>query len=334
MTPSVLIISEKHHLHLEGVKVQLEKRGGFKNVAVFAFLEGREAFGRKLGDLLSDSRRLAVVTFEENPAAILEQFDQWYRDAMLPEADIRPVFGLLETPSFIRALSTTVRQQFDPEQPPEEPPVPEPDKIEEESFRIIDEVLSGYGFEEEWHQVVRRAVHAAADFEVADRMDHHVGAIDTAVRAIHGGANIIVDVQMVESGISKPLTGKFKTEIRCFVGDEDVASRAKAEGVTRSTIAMRKAVPYLSGSIVVVGNAPTALFEVLRLIRKEGVRPALVVGVPVGFVGAAESKELLSRQDIVPWITTRGPKGGSTVAVAIMNALLRIADAQEKRGAG
>ncbi len=165
-------------------------------------------------------------------------------------------------------------------------------------------------------------------------MDHHVGAIDTAIRAIHGGANIIVDVQMVESGISKPLTGKFKTGIRCFVGDEDVASRAKAEGVTRSTIAMRKAIPYLAGSIVVVGNAPTALFEVLRLIRKEGVRPALVVGVPVGFVGAAESKELLSRQAIVPWITTRGPKGGSTVAVAIMNALLRIADAQGKGGVG
>ncbi|MCL4460461.1 MAG: precorrin-8X methylmutase [Nitrospirae bacterium] len=326
MTPSVLIVSERNHLHLEGVKVQLEKRGGFRNVAVFAFPEGREAFDRKLNSLLADSRHLAVVTFEENPAGILEQFDQWYRDAVLPEADVRPVFGLLETPSFIRALSSSVRQQFDPEVPPNEPPVPQPDKIEEESFRIIDEVLSGYGFEEDWHKVVRRAVHAAADFEVADRMDHHVEAIDTAVRAIREGANIVVDVQMVESGISKPLTSKFKTDVRCFVGDEDVASRAKAEGVTRSTIAMRKAVPFLSGSIVVVGNAPTALFEILRLIRKEGVRPALVVGVPVGFVGASESKELLSLQDAVPWIATHGPKGGSTVAVAIMNALLRIAD--------
>ena len=330
MTPSVLILSELPHSHLEGIKIQLEKRGGFRHVAVFAFQEGREAFTRKMESLLAVSPRcLAVVTFEEDPANLLERFDQWYRNATLPEADVRHVFGLLEMPGFIRSLSTVLRAQFVPAEPPLDPPIPQPDRIEEESFRIIDEVISGYGFEEEWHQVVRRAVHAAADYEIADLMDHHVGAIDAAVKAIRSGSIIVADVQMVESGISKPLTGQFGNVIRCHVGDPEVAEIARKEGITRSTVAMRKAVPALQGGIAVVGNAPTALFEILRLVREENVRPALVVGVPVGFVGAAESKELLSRQTDIPWIATHGPKGGSTVAVAIMNALLRIADSRK-----
>ena len=108
------------------------------------------------------------------------------------------------------------------------------------------------------------------------------------------------------------------------MGDPDVAEEARRSGETRSTIAMRKARSRMDGAVIAVGNAPTALFEVDRLIREEGVRPALVVGVPVGFVGARESKIIIARQGLAPWIVTRGPKGGSTVAVAIVNALFRL----------
>ena len=114
---------------------------------------------------------------------------------------------------------------------------------------------------------------------------------------------------------------------RCLRGDEANASsgaEAGRTGETRSTLAIRKAKQVMEGAVVAVGNAPTALFEVNRLIVEEGVRPALVVGVPVGFVGARESKVILARQNTVPWIVTRGPKGGSTVAVAIVNALFRL----------
>ncbi|MHB1605624.1 MAG: precorrin-8X methylmutase [Leptospirales bacterium] len=333
MTPSVLLLSETIHLHLEGIRNQLLRRGGYRHVAVLALSEGREAFDRTLRTLLASSpRKLAVVTFDEDPARILEKFDSLFQEAQLPEAEVHHVFGLLDTPPFIRAMASIIRHQFDPNEPPQSPPIPEPEKIEEESFRIIDETISGFGFEAEWHQVVRRAVHAAADFEIADVMDHHPEAIDRGVRAIRSSAPILVDVQMVESGISRPLTEKFGNTLHCHVSDNDVIDQARKERVTRSTLAMRKAFPKMEGAIVVVGNAPTALFEVLRLVREEKARPALIVGVPVGFVGAAESKELLSKQDRIGWISTHGPKGGSTVAVAVMNALLRIADSQEKTG--
>ncbi|EQD80434.1 Precorrin-8X methylmutase CbiC/CobH, partial [mine drainage metagenome] len=154
--------------------------------------------------------------------------------------------------------------------------------------------------------------------------DAHEKALESTVSALSGGCRIIVDVQMVESGLSKPhLTANGNT-VFCHVSDQDVREEAIRLGLTRSTMAMRKAKNAMDGSVIVVGNAPTALFEVVRLIREEGVRPAGVVGVPVGFVGASESKELLSRVREVPWIVTRGPKGGSTVAVAITNALLRL----------
>lgn len=333
MTPSVLLLSESAHLHLEGIRNQLLRRGGYRHVAVLSLSQGKEAFVRTLRDLLASfPRKLAVVTFDEDPAMLLERFDSLFQEAQLPEAEIHHVFGLLDTPPFIRAMASTIRHQFDPVDPPQSPPIPQPERIEEESFRIIDETISGFGFESEWHQVVRRAVHAAADFEIADVMDHHPEAIDRGVNAIRTGAPILVDVQMVESGISRPLTEKFGNILHCHVSDVDVIDQARKEKVTRSTLAMRKALSNMEGAVVVVGNAPTALFEVLRLTREEEARPALIVGVPVGFVGASESKELLSKQGRIPWITTHGPKGGSTVAVAIMNALLRISDSRGGSG--
>lgn len=329
MTPSVVLVSNARYPHLDGIRNQLLKRAGFRHVAVVPLSEGKDFFEKVLSSLLADSpRRLAVVTFDDDAAQTLETFDALYRDCRLPEAEVRPIFGFLDTPSFIRSLSLMIRKQFEPIDPPAKPPIDIPEKIEEESFRIIDETLVGFGFDRGWHQVVRRAVHAAADFEMADLLGHHPEAIEKGVQAIREHRPIIVDVQMVESGISKPLTERFGNVIHCHVADPDVVEAAKKEGQTRSTIAMRKMKSQLNGAIAVVGNAPTALFEILRLVREDGVRPSLIIGVPVGFVGAAESKELLSRENRVPWITSHGPKGGSTVAVAIVNALLRLA--QEK----
>lgn len=179
--------------------------------------------------------------------------------------------------------------------------------------------------------MVRRAIHAAADYEMADIMDAHEKALDSIVQALSGGCRIIVDVQMVESGLSKPHLSANGNTVFCHVSDPDVRDEATRLGLTRSTMAMRKAKQAMEGAVVVVGNAPTALFEVVRLIREEGVRPSGIVGVPVGFVGASESKELLSRVSEVPWIVTRGPKGGSTVAVAITNALLEIGEGEVKQ---
>jgi precorrin-8X/cobalt-precorrin-8 methylmutase len=113
-----------------------------------------------------------------------------------------------------------------------------------------------------------------------------------------------------------------RLDVRCFIGDEDVGVEARAGGITRAAAAMRKAARagLLDGGVVAIGNAPTALFELLRLVAEGAVCPALVVGVPVGFVGAAESKEA-ARGLAVPWIVARGRKGGTPVAVAILNAL-------------
>ncbi len=331
VTPSVVLVSQTRHSHLEGIRIQLLKRAGFRRVAVLPLSEGKDLFEKILSALLADSpRRLAVVTFDEEAAETLERFDALYRDSRLPETEIRPMFGFLDTPSFIRVLSLMIRKQFEPSDPPIKPPIDIPEKIEEESFRIIDETLNGFGFDQGWHQIVRRAVHAAADFEMADLLAHHPEAVEKGILAVLDHCPVIVDVQMVESGISRPLTERFGNTVQCHVADPDVVERAKKEGQTRSTLAMRKVKDQLNGAIAVVGNAPTALFEILRLIREENVRPSLVIGVPVGFVGAAESKELLSRETRVPWISSHGPKGGSTVAVAITNALLRLA--QERAG--
>ena len=131
---------------------------------------------------------------------------------------------------------------------------------------------------------------------------------------------------MVRTGINKKKLASFGGEVHCLVADPDIAARAKKEGVTRSMVAMRQFGKDLNGSIVAIGNAPTALFEVLRLVHEEGIRPACVVGIPVGFVGAAESKAELAENGIVPYITVAGTKGGSPIAAAAVNAMMYLID--------
>ncbi len=197
----------------------------------------------------------------------------------------------------------------------------DPEKIESRSFAIIEEEMGPHTFTPEQWIVVRRIVHASADFDLGRSVLFHPGAIDSAVAAIRSGCAIVTDVQMLQAGINKTLASSFGNRIQCMIGNRDVARRAKAAGVTRAIMSMRKARRQIHGGIVAIGNAPTALLEVIRMVREEGLKPALVVGVPVGFVSAAESKEELAKLDI-PHITNRGRKGGTPVGVATLNALL------------
>ncbi|HBR17292.1 MAG TPA: hypothetical protein DD725_06760 [Deltaproteobacteria bacterium] len=212
--------------------------------------------------------------------------------------------------------------------------------IEAESFRLISEQLDESRFDAFELPIVKRLIHTTADFEYADLVRFGNGAIETGIDAISKGADIITDVRMVEVGISRERLNKFGGKARCFVADEDVAQYAKEAGITKTAAAMQKAFevrgwrheafasnlqPSPSSPIVAVGNAPTALLELIKMIKAGQAAPALVVGVPVGFVDAEESKEELMKLNI-PYISIKGKKGGSTVAVAIVNALLMLAE--------
>ncbi len=198
-----------------------------------------------------------------------------------------------------------------------------PTEIEAESFRIIERELGPTGFSTGEFAVVRRCIHATGDFSFAESMRFHPRAIEAGLQAIRDGRNILVDVSMAAGGISGRLLGRFGGRVVCRISEEETARLAAAEGITRSQAAMRRAVADNIG-IVAVGNAPTALLEVMELIRREVFHPALVIGMVVGFVNAAESKEILAGQPY-PYITTLGRKGGTPVAVAAVNALLRLA---------
>ena len=193
--------------------------------------------------------------------------------------------------------------------------------IEKESFRIISEELGAAEFNEAELPVIKRVIHSTADFEYKDIIRFSPLALASGMAALRAGKPVITDVRMVEAGISKDRLGPLGGRVYCFSSDADVIERAMSTGATRTAISMEKAAPYIQGAVVAIGNAPTALNALLRLCREKNIRPALVVGVPVGFVGAEESKEELMRSGL-EHITTAGRKGGSTVAVAIVNALL------------
>lgn len=195
--------------------------------------------------------------------------------------------------------------------------------IENNSFAIVDKEAGEHGFSDAQWQVVRRVIHATADFEFKELMDFSDGAVETGIAALRGGCPILVDVNMIASGLSAERLATYGCKVHGFISDEDVIKQAKADNSTRAIESMRKAhrLGLLDGAILAVGNAPTALLEVGRMVRAGHVKPALIVGVPVGFVSAAESKEDARSLD-VPYIVARGRKGGSAIAVAIIHALL------------
>ncbi|MBR2520008.1 MAG: precorrin-8X methylmutase [Selenomonadaceae bacterium] len=201
-----------------------------------------------------------------------------------------------------------------------------PMEIEARSMEIIAPHLDGLNLSDDEKKIYSRIIHASGDTEYAPIIKIHPQAIDAIKSALQRGANIFTDVEMVRRGISIRTFSKFGGEIFCKIADVDVREFAKREGITRSMAAMRFFGKRLDGQLVAIGNAPTALFEVLRLAREENIRPAAIIGVPVGFVGAAESKAQLAAQDEIPFITVAGTKGGSSIAVAVINAILYMLD--------
>jgi precorrin-8X/cobalt-precorrin-8 methylmutase len=195
--------------------------------------------------------------------------------------------------------------------------------IEDGSFAIIDQEAGEHSFTPAEWQVVRRVIHATADFEFKQLMKFQMGAVAAGVSALRAGCPVLVDVKMISAGLNEDRLSSYGCKVHSFISDEDVIETAKRENSTRAIEAMRKAhrLGLLNNAVVAIGNAPTALLEVARLAKEEGVRPSLVIGVPVGFVSAAESKEAVLNAPI-PSIVARGRKGGSPIAVAIIHALL------------
>ena len=195
--------------------------------------------------------------------------------------------------------------------------------IEDGSFAIIDSEAGPHQFRPAEWQVVRRVIHATADFEFKELMRFHPDAVRTGIEALKSGCPIVVDVKMITAGLNEDRLKAYGCSTHCFISDADVIAAAQAANSTRAIEAMRKAHQsgLLDGAIVAVGNAPTALLEAVRLVEEAGARPALVIGVPVGFVSAAESKEAALRLP-TPYIVAHGRKGGSAIAVAIIHALL------------
>lgn len=202
----------------------------------------------------------------------------------------------------------------------------DPNKIYDHSFAIIEEEMGEHQFSDlEW-QVVRRVIHASADFELGRSVVFTPGAVEAGIKAIREGKHVIADVQMIVSGTGAKRFQKYGGDIHCYISDEDVAEEAKKEGITRAIMSMRKAAKEHEGGIYAIGNAPTALLELIRLINEGIAKPDLIIGMPVGFVSAAESKEELLQIKGVPYITNIGRKGGSTVTVAALNAISILAD--------
>jgi len=196
--------------------------------------------------------------------------------------------------------------------------------IEKRSFEIIESEVDNRQYNENEWAIVRRVIHATADFDFASkgRLLFHRKAIESAFNAFKKNRTIITDVDMVLAAISKKSLNDLQLRAVCYISDATVAEKARMQGKTRSETAMRYACKEMDGGIVAIGNAPTALYEVINMITEGITRPALVVATPVGFVSAAESKEDLAKIDQVPFITNIGRKGGSAVVSSIINALM------------
>lgn len=199
-----------------------------------------------------------------------------------------------------------------------------PADIERRSMEIIESELGDSSrFSEGERLVVKRVIHATADFDYADNLRFSENALEIGLNALKSGAVIVTDTNMALSGISKPALKALGCEAVCFMADEDVAAQAKSSGMTRAAVSVDKAAQLFGrGNVIfVAGNAPTALIRIHELTREGKISPSLIIGVPVGFVNVVQSKELIM-SDSTPYIIAAGRKGGSTVAAAICNALL------------
>ena len=197
-----------------------------------------------------------------------------------------------------------------------------PEEIDQQSLKMVQASLPGtLALAPQEHYVLCRIVRAEGDPDIAQSVRFSPGAVEKGLAAFKSGADVVTDVRMVEMGISKVLLSRNHISTRCLIDAPEVSRRSQQEGTTRSVAAIRELSPYLNGAVVAIGNAPTALLALLDLIDAGAAAPALVIGMPVGFVACAESKdELLKRP--VPYITILGRRGGSSAAAATVNALL------------
>ena len=196
-----------------------------------------------------------------------------------------------------------------------------PMDIETRSFAILTELLGDTPLDPENELVVKRVIHTTADFDYAQSLCFSEHAVSRGIEALREGCDIVTDTQMAKAGINKTVLGKLGGQVRCFMSDPDVAEEAERRGVTRAVVSMERAAAMEKPCIFAIGNAPTALISLYELIRAGKLHPALVIGVPVGFVNVVESKEEIMTADS-PYIVARGRKGGSNVAAAICNAML------------
>ena len=198
-------------------------------------------------------------------------------------------------------------------------------EIEDESMQIIESEIGSHSYNEMEWPIVRRIIHSTADFDFAgeNKLLFHKDAISNGINALKNGCSIIADVNGVIGLMNKQNPKDFGNNLICNISDPSLMESAKKVGKTRAQMSMRVAEKEINGGIVVVGNAPTALLEVMEMFREKLVKPALVIGMPVGFVSAVESKDELSKTDI-PFITNIGRKGGSPCASAIINALYKL----------
>jgi precorrin-8X/cobalt-precorrin-8 methylmutase len=197
--------------------------------------------------------------------------------------------------------------------------------IEKRSMEMIEQEVGEHSYNElEWI-IVRRVIHATADFDFAKQnaIIFHKDAIKSALQAIKNKCAIVGDSDIVLAGLNKKSLQDYGIRAVCYISDPAIADEAKKMNKTRAEVSMRKAVKDINNGIVAIGNAPTALYEIIKMVRENAVKPALIIGIPVGFVSAVESKEELLTVNL-PYITNRGRKGGSTVAASIINALFNI----------
>ena len=196
-----------------------------------------------------------------------------------------------------------------------------PMDIEKRSFEIITGLLEGRVLDPENELVVKRVIHTTADFDYADNLCFSEHAVTGGIEALRGGCDIVTDTQMAKAGINKTVLARLGGQVHCFMSDQDVAEEARDRGVTRAAVSMERAAGLGKPCVFAIGNAPTALLALHDLIAAGKAKPALIIGVPVGFVNVVESKERIMTAG-VPYIVARGRKGGSNVAAAICNAML------------
>lgn len=198
-----------------------------------------------------------------------------------------------------------------------------PEEIEKRSMQIITSELNGRTWPEPEFSIVKRCIHTSADFDYADNLVFSEDAAQKGVEAIRAGAHIVTDTKMAAAGINKKKLSAYGGQVHCFISDDDVLAEAKERGCTRATVCMERGAEIARDHPVIfaIGNAPTALVRLCELIDSGEVKPALVIGAPVGFVNVVESKEMLMERDVT-YIVPKGRKGGSNIAATICNSMI------------